>query len=139
MFRRRSTSSERVSRNNSANTRGSGFTGIFGGNHNNGNVHHDPSILAARQKVSDAEQAERAADRALASARNAVREAKEHVKRIEREAKEEYVLFCILVPQSSYLLVQSCTCQSQGCRSQNCRQQRERTWTPRITDFMTMT
>ncbi|KAI0663385.1 hypothetical protein C8Q70DRAFT_949496 [Cubamyces menziesii] len=49
----------------------------------------DPSILAARQKVSEAEAAEAAADRALNEARSAVRSAKEHVKRLEQEALEE--------------------------------------------------
>ncbi|TFY63832.1 hypothetical protein EVG20_g6162 [Dentipellis fragilis] len=49
----------------------------------------DPSIATARRKVADAETAEREADRALSSARMAVREAKEHVKNLEREALEE--------------------------------------------------
>jgi hypothetical protein len=51
---------------------------------------HDPAIVAARQKVSDAEEAERAADKALAFARIAVRESKEHIKSVEKEAWEEY-------------------------------------------------
>ncbi|RPD78652.1 hypothetical protein L226DRAFT_610521 [Lentinus tigrinus ALCF2SS1-7] len=50
---------------------------------------HDPSIVAARQKVSDAEAAESAADRALNEARAAVRSAKEHVKILEQEALDE--------------------------------------------------
>ncbi|TFY81271.1 hypothetical protein EWM64_g2748 [Hericium alpestre] len=49
----------------------------------------DPSILNAQQKVSDAEAAEREADRALSSARAAGREAKQHVERLEREALED--------------------------------------------------
>ena len=52
---------------------------------------HDPSILAARQKVTDAESAEAAADRALNEARNAVRMAKDQVKILEQEALDEYV------------------------------------------------
>ena len=36
-----------------------------------------------------AEEAERQADKALISARNAVRDAREHVLRLEREAEEE--------------------------------------------------
>jgi hypothetical protein len=49
----------------------------------------DASITAARQRVAGAEAAEREADRALMQARAAVREAREHVKRLEREAAEE--------------------------------------------------
>ena len=49
----------------------------------------DPSIVAARERVVNAEAAERQADRALAQARIAVREAREGVKRLEREAAEE--------------------------------------------------
>ena len=52
---------------------------------------NDPSISAARQKVSDAESAERLADQALGSARAAVRSARDHVRMLEREAVEEYV------------------------------------------------
>ena len=53
------------------------------------NIKNDPSVVAARQRVSDAEAAEREADRALMQARIAVREAREHVERLEREALEE--------------------------------------------------
>jgi len=49
----------------------------------------DPSIIAARERVMSAEAAERDADRALAAAKYAVREAREHIKRLEREAAEE--------------------------------------------------
>jgi len=49
----------------------------------------DPSIVAARQRVASAETAEREADRALVQARTAVREAREQVKNLEREAAEE--------------------------------------------------
>jgi hypothetical protein len=49
----------------------------------------DASITAARERVASAEVAEREADRALMQARAAVREAREHVKRLEREAAEE--------------------------------------------------
>jgi hypothetical protein len=51
------------------------------------------SILAARQKVADAESAEIQADKALQSARAAVKEARGHVKILEQEAAEEYVSF----------------------------------------------
>jgi len=49
----------------------------------------DPTIIAARERVMNAEVAEREADKALASARVAVREAREHIKRLEKEATEE--------------------------------------------------
>ena len=49
----------------------------------------EPSILAARQKVTDAEGAEKEADKALHAARMAVDEARKHVKNLEREAAEE--------------------------------------------------
>jgi hypothetical protein len=52
-------------------------------------VRKDPSIVGAKQKVTDAQDAEKAADRALHEARNAVKEAVEHVKRLEREIAEE--------------------------------------------------
>ena len=55
----------------------------------NSKFSNDPSIIAAKQKVSDAEGAEKDADRALVQARAAVREAKDHVKRLEREIEEE--------------------------------------------------
>jgi hypothetical protein len=49
----------------------------------------DASITAARQRIAGAEVAEKEADRALLQAREAVREAREHVKRLEYEAAEE--------------------------------------------------
>ncbi|KAJ6594112.1 hypothetical protein B0H19DRAFT_50166 [Mycena capillaripes] len=57
---------------------------------NNFNVHKDPTIVAAREKVSIAEKAETEADRALLAARAMVREAKQHVQFLEREAAEEH-------------------------------------------------
>lgn len=50
-----------------------------------GRSSHDPSITAATQSLRQAEAAERDADRALYVAKNAVREAREHVHRLERE------------------------------------------------------
>lgn len=64
-------------------TRSSG--GLF---HRN---HEDPTIIGARERVLSAETAEREADRALVQARAAVKEARDHVKNLEREAEEEYV------------------------------------------------
>ncbi|KAL6870200.1 hypothetical protein ACO1O0_001538 [Amphichorda felina] len=49
----------------------------------------DPSIVAARERVMGAEAAEVEADRALDAARIRVREAREHVKRLEEEARED--------------------------------------------------
>lgn len=49
----------------------------------------DPSIVNARERVAAAESAEREADFALQQARNSVREAREHVKRLEMEAAAE--------------------------------------------------
>lgn len=49
----------------------------------------DPSIIAAKERVANAEAAEREADKALAQARVAVRDAREHIKRLEKEAAEE--------------------------------------------------
>jgi hypothetical protein len=82
MFSRRSPSPV-ASSNSSSSTRGSFFA------RNNG----DPAVNAARQKVSSAESAERDAEKALVAARSAVKEAKEHARRLEREAEEEYVVF----------------------------------------------
>ncbi|KAK4117865.1 hypothetical protein N656DRAFT_794287 [Canariomyces notabilis] len=56
----------------------------------NGNIAEmDPTIVAARERVMSAEAAEREADRALIAARESVREAREHVRRLELEAEEE--------------------------------------------------
>lgn len=49
----------------------------------------DPSIRAAHDRVLSAEAAEREADKALFNARAAVKEAREQVKRLEREAAEQ--------------------------------------------------
>lgn len=49
----------------------------------------ESSIVAARQKIADAENAERLASDALRQARNAAREAKEHIRMLEDEALEE--------------------------------------------------
>jgi len=51
--------------------------------------HEDSSITSARERVLSAEMAEREADRALVQARTAVKEARNHVKMLEREAGEE--------------------------------------------------
>ncbi|KAI0049957.1 hypothetical protein FA95DRAFT_1556283 [Auriscalpium vulgare] len=52
-------------------------------------VGSDPNVLNARNKVAEAEALERDADQALHAARMAVREARDHVKLLEREALED--------------------------------------------------
>lgn len=64
--------------------RHSGLLSKFGGSD-----HMDPSIVQARERVLSAEAAEREADRALIAARESVRNAREHVRRLELEAEEE--------------------------------------------------
>jgi hypothetical protein len=49
----------------------------------------DPSIAQARERVMGAEAAELEADRALMAARESAREAREHVRMLEVEAKED--------------------------------------------------
>lgn len=71
----------------SGGSRNGGFLGIGGRGHDD--LDRDPTILSARQKVREAEEAEREADRALIQARGMVKEAREHVKILEREAIEE--------------------------------------------------
>jgi len=51
--------------------------------------HEDPSIVSARERVLQAETAERDADRALMQAKASVKEARNHVKMLEKEAEEE--------------------------------------------------
>jgi hypothetical protein len=63
--------------------------GILRRSFGNGNADLDPSIVQARERVMVAETAEREADRALIAARDSVREAHEHVRRLELEAEEE--------------------------------------------------
>ena len=53
------------------------------------NLARDQTLLTVRSKVADAEAAERSADSALNAARSAAREAKDHVKMLEREAADE--------------------------------------------------
>ncbi|PLB36390.1 uncharacterized protein BDW47DRAFT_108927 [Aspergillus candidus] len=49
----------------------------------------DPSIRAARQQVTRAEAMEKEASKALMATRQAVHDAREHVRRLDREASEE--------------------------------------------------
>ncbi|KAK5044682.1 hypothetical protein LTR84_010574 [Exophiala bonariae] len=91
---RRSTSSERLRHHNTtpSNRHSTGklsrTSGSGGGLFSRGTP-EDPTIAHARERVMSAENAEREADRALVQARAAVREAREHIKLLEREAAEE--------------------------------------------------
>jgi hypothetical protein len=72
-------------------------------NHTGGLLHRnteDPSISSARERVLAAENAEREADRALKAAKVAVREAREHAKRLEKEAAEDARLARLKVGQA---------------------------------------
>lgn len=51
--------------------------------------HEDATITAARERIRQAEAAEKDADRALLQARAAVKDAREQVRILEREAAEE--------------------------------------------------
>jgi hypothetical protein len=64
-------------------------SGIFGRGRDKHLLDNDQSIITARQGVSDAETAEREADKALVEARNRVKFAHEHVRNLEQEAIEE--------------------------------------------------
>ncbi|KAJ3542828.1 hypothetical protein NMY22_g3367 [Coprinellus aureogranulatus] len=65
---------------------GGGFLGL---GRNKNYLDNDPSIMAARQKIADAERAEREADEALRQARVRTNEARETVRILEREALED--------------------------------------------------
>jgi len=65
--------------------------------------HEDSSITTARERVLNAEAAEREADKALLTARASVREAREHVRRLEKEAAEEARLAKIKQKQAGAL------------------------------------
>ncbi|KAK6538446.1 hypothetical protein TWF694_010031 [Orbilia ellipsospora] len=81
----RESSPDSVDTRRTGSTRGTGGgSGFF-----HRNDHEDASIAGARQRVIDAEVAERDADRALMAARQAVKHARDHVKALELEAKEE--------------------------------------------------
>ena len=88
IFRRSTDASHNPSMNSHQRTSGSGgglLHKTFGGNREE----MDPSIVQARERVMGAEAAEMEADRALIAARESVREAREHVRMLEVEAKEE--------------------------------------------------
>ncbi|KAJ3767849.1 hypothetical protein FB446DRAFT_775316 [Lentinula raphanica] len=102
LFGRRQRSTSPARSNNTHHTRNSsdsdslgraGSTrsgGLFGGRiGGKGFPHNDPSIMAARQKVSEAEDSEKAADHALQQARASVKAARDHVKFLEKEAEDD--------------------------------------------------
>lgn len=64
-------------------------TNTGGGLFHRNRTNEDPSIVAARDRVIAAEQSERDADHALQMAKQSVREAREHVKRLELEAEAD--------------------------------------------------
>jgi len=78
--RRRSNSTQSDAVSESENS----HSGFFGGTRSH--TSEDPTILAAREKVASAVGLEKGADQALIQARMAVKEAREHVKILEREA-----------------------------------------------------
>jgi len=81
---RRSAEADTVTRNNTTTTSPT--------RHHGGLLHRDhedSSITTARERLLHAEAAERDADKALLSARAAVKDAREQIKRLEREAAEE--------------------------------------------------
>lgn len=88
----------------------------------------DGSITAARQRVIAAETAERDADAALHSARLAVREARDHVKHLEREAAEEYVVPNKITNLNKSNRLQGSSCKDQGRTSSTNLQESETTW-----------
>jgi hypothetical protein len=77
-------------RSTDASHNGSQRSGLLHRSFGNGNrAEMDPSIVQARERLMGAEAAEMEADRALLAARESVREAREHVRRLEIEAQEE--------------------------------------------------
>jgi hypothetical protein len=84
-FRRRRSSSVSSSDRESSTRNSGGFLGIGRSNR----LEDDPSIRSAREKVTDAENAEKEADRALDEARQRVKLAHQHVKGLKHEALEE--------------------------------------------------
>ncbi len=99
LFSRRSTEVNNVPANNNVNGNYRNSTSPVGATNGVGHTHRhgfmrngeDASITSARERVLQAEAAEREADRALVQSRAAVRNAREHVKHLEREAAEEQV------------------------------------------------
>ncbi|EPS38664.1 hypothetical protein H072_7632 [Dactylellina haptotyla CBS 200.50] len=83
--RDRDSSPDSINTRRTSSTRGTG-SGFF---HRDRNGAEDASIAGARQRVMDAEVAERDADRALMAAKAAVKDARDQVKALELEAKEE--------------------------------------------------
>ncbi|TFL03079.1 hypothetical protein BDV98DRAFT_565373 [Pterulicium gracile] len=96
-----STNGSSLSRRRSSGSSANGSThrrnGSMGGGLFNRDRNEDRSILTAREMVGSAEAAEKEADRALHQARLAVKEARNHVKTLEREAEEEYVFLISFV------------------------------------------
>ena len=82
------------------------------GRRSNGGLFHrnraeDPSIVAARERVLAAERAEKDADIALQQARHSVRDAREHVRRLEIEAEAESKAAALKASQAKSLKKQT--------------------------------
>ncbi|KAJ3759182.1 hypothetical protein F5880DRAFT_1491708 [Lentinula raphanica] len=90
LFGRRQRSTSPARSNNTHHTRNSSDSDSLGraGSTRSGGL-FDPSIMAARQKVSEAEDSEKAADHALQQARASVKAARDHVKFLEKEAEDD--------------------------------------------------
>jgi len=84
-FRRRGSSSVSSTDRKGNTRRNGGFLGMGRKNH----IKDDPSIRGAREKVAEAEKAEKEADRALNEARKRVRLARHHVQSLEREVVDD--------------------------------------------------
>ncbi|CAE6414824.1 unnamed protein product [Rhizoctonia solani] len=93
MFARRRSSSSMSSINSDTRDgtqpRRKGLFGMGGNRKSDPVLDRDPHVLAAREKLSAAEKAEKEADRALELARRAVLEARDHCKQLEAQAVEE--------------------------------------------------
>ena len=83
LFRNSETDAEKPSRRSS--TSGSRRRGFLPGRMSS----QDPTISVAREKVALAEKAEKEADKALLSAKKAVKAARDHVRVLEKEAAQE--------------------------------------------------
>lgn len=92
IFHHRSSSTSSPDQSRRSSRRLSHSAGWFFGRHPHEDVHEDvpedPSLVAAREELARAERAEIRADRMAVRAAGATNEARENVKRLEREAKQ---------------------------------------------------
>lgn len=124
IFSRNSRNSGDLDRSNTTQSNGTSGKSSFFARRNHSEeevIGSDPSIKGARQKVKDAEAAERQADQALIAAKNAVRAARDHAQMLEREALEEWVSFssscCVVHGTDLFFLVrQGSPCEGEAER-----------------------